>query len=99
MIMKTYYIYILASKKNGVLYIGVTNNLVNRTNQHKKGYVASFTNKYFVKRLVYFESTNDINEAIKREKQLKKWKRQWKIELIERNNPNWNDLYDKIVEK
>lgn len=94
--MNSYYTYILASKKDGVLYIGVTNNLIRRVKEHKKGKADSFTKKYFVYRLVYFEETSDIEIAISREKQLKKWNRKWKIELIEKQNPNWEDLYEKI---
>ena len=96
--MNTYYVYILASKKNGTLYIGVTDNLIRRVYEHKNGIVDSFTKKYHVHKLVYYEQTNDINSAIQREKQLKKWRRQWKIELIEKNNPNWDDLYKMLVE-
>ena len=88
----TYYVYILASKPNGTLYIGVTNNLEKRTYEHKNHLVKGFTEKYNVNILVYFEETNDIQEAIKREKQLKKWNRKWKLELIEKVNPHWNDL-------
>lgn len=90
--MNLYYIYILASKKNGVLYIGVTNNLELRVSQHKIGEIEGFTKKYFVHKLVYYETTNDINSAIAREKNIKKWKRDWKIELIEKDNPDWRDL-------
>jgi len=90
--MKTFYIYILASKKNGTLYIGMTNDLVRRVYEHKSGFIEGFTKKYSINRLVYFESTTDVNEAILREKRLKKWKRQWKIELIEKSNPEWRDL-------
>ena len=93
----TYYVYMLASKKDGVLYVGVTNNLIKRVYEHKQGFVDGFTKKYFVRRLVYFEKTTDINEAIHREKQLKKWKREWKIALIECNNPQWEDIYDAII--
>lgn len=91
--MKYYYLYILASKKNGVLYIGVTNNLLRRVFEHKNKLVNGFTEKYFVGKLVYFEQTDSIEAAIIREKQMKKWKRQWKIELIEKFNPEWKDLY------
>jgi putative endonuclease len=91
-----YFVYILASKKDGVLYIGVTNDLIRRVFEHKNSFSKGFTNKYFVHRLVYFEETTDIHSAISREKQLKKWNRQWKIELIEKDNPNWEDLYLKL---
>ena len=87
-----YYVYILASKKNGTLYIGVTNDLEVRVLQHKQKTNEGFTSKYDVGLLVYFETFQYINDAIKREKQLKKWNRQWKINLIEQNNPQWLDL-------
>lgn len=93
-----YYIYILASKKDGVLYVGITNNLIKRVFEHKNNLVKGFTQKYFVHKLIYFEDTNDVNSAIIREKQIKKWKRGWKIELIEKTNPEWNDLYEEITE-
>ena len=80
---RQYYVYILSSKKNGTLYIGVTNNLERRLIEHKQKLASVFTSKYDVNRLMYFEIIADINEAIKREKQLKNWNRQWKIELIE----------------
>ena len=79
---KSYYVYILASRKNGTLYIGVTNDLIKRMYEHKNHLIKGFTDKYNVTILVYFEETNDINEAIKREKQLKKWNRKWKLELL-----------------
>ncbi len=90
--MKTYYVYILATHRNGTLYTGVTSDLVRRVYQHKQSLVAGFTKKYGVHRLVYYESTNDVSAAIRREKQLKKWKRAWKIRLIEERNPSWEDL-------
>ncbi len=89
---KTYYVYILASKRNGTLYIGLTNNLEKRVYEHKNNIIEGFTSKYGVHLLVYYEQTNDVNIAIQREKQLKKWNRRWKLELIEKSNPNWNDL-------
>ncbi len=85
-------VYILASQKNGTLYIGVTSNLLERVNQHKSGLYDGFTQKYNVKILVYFENFPTMIEAITREKQLKKWNRAWKIQLIEENNPSWKDL-------
>lgn len=94
--MKNYYVYILASKKNGSLYIGVTNNLKKRVYEHKNNMINGFTSKYKVHRLVYYEQTNDVYQAILREKRMKKWKRQWKIELIEKNNQNWKDLYYEL---
>ena len=90
---KTYNVYITASKKNGTLYIGVTSNLKKRIYEHKEGLVDSFTKKYKIDKLVYFETTTDVNSAILREKQMKKWKREWKIKLIEKENPCWIDLY------
>ncbi|MFA4834122.1 MAG: GIY-YIG nuclease family protein [Patescibacteria group bacterium] len=94
---KSYYVYILASKRNGTLYIGVTNNLLNRSFQHKnKENKNSFTAKYNVNRLVYYEIFADIGGAITREKQLKKWNRKWKIKLIEKDNPTWRDLFDDL---
>jgi len=95
--MKTYYIYILASKRNGTLYVGVTSDLIKRIYAHKKKLIGGFTKKYNVGRLVYFESTPDIESAIIREKRIKKWERQWKIDLIEKDNPSWKDLYHEIV--
>ncbi len=87
-----YYIYILASQKNGTLYIGVTNDLERRVLEHKQKINEGFTSKYDVSKLVYFESFQYINDAILREKRLKKWNRQWKINLIEEENKEWNDL-------
>lgn len=87
-----YYIYILTNQKNGTLYIGVTNDLETRVLQHKQKINEGFTSKYDVTLLVYFESFQYINDAIKREKQLKKWNRQWKINLIEEENIDWKDL-------
>ena len=87
-----YYVYILASSKNGTLYIGITNDLIRRLYEHKNNLVKGFTSKYKVHNLVYFEETDDIAEAIRREKQLKGWNRKWKIALIEKDNPNWDDL-------
>ncbi|KKU11738.1 MAG: Endonuclease [Parcubacteria group bacterium GW2011_GWC2_45_7] len=89
---KTYYVYILASKRNGTLYIGVTSNLTKRLYEHKSGGVLGFTKEYKVHSLVYYETTNDVNTALTREKQLKKWNRARKLELIEKMNPKWNDL-------
>ena len=91
--MKYYYIYILASKRNGTLYIGVTNDLLNRVHQHKQDVSEGFTRKYAVHTLVYYEQFEDIESAITREKQVKKWNRKWKLRLIEKMNPDWKDLY------
>ena len=87
----------LASKNHGALYTGVTNNLVRRTYEHKEHIVPGFTSKYMVHKLVYYEIYSDIRDAIEREKQVKKWNRVWKERLIGNFNPNWNDLYDKII--
>ena len=78
-------------------YMGITNDLTRRVFEHKTGLVNGFTKKYSVNKLVYFESTSDVNAAILREKRLKKWKRQWKIELIEKSNPDWNDLSERLI--
>jgi len=93
---KEYYVYILASERNGTLYIGVTNNLIRRVSEHREGLVAGFTKKYGVKRLVHYEYFEDIQNAIRRETLLKKWRRQWKIDLIQSSNVEWNDLYDTL---
>jgi putative endonuclease len=93
---KEFWVYMLASKPNGVLYIGVTSNLAQRVWQHKNGLVEGFTLKYNVDKLVYCEPFADGESAITREKQLKRWKRSWKIRLIEEANPEWKDLYEEI---
>jgi len=95
--MKQYYVYILASKKNGTLYIGVTGDLIRRIYEHKQNLIDGFNNKYNVHKLVYYEIHKEIEEAITREKQIKKWNRKWKLRLIEENNSGWKDLYDEIV--
>ena len=95
--MNQYYVYILASKKNGTLYIGVTRDLVKRCYEHKHDLVEGFTKKYQVHTLVYYETHDSAIEAIVREKQIKKWNRNWKIRLIEEMNPDWRDLYDEII--
>jgi putative endonuclease len=89
--MKTYYVYIITNSKK-TLYIGVTNNLERRVYEHKNKLIEGFSKKYYLYKLVYFESCNNINDAIKREKQLKNWHREWKLNLIESMNPNWVDL-------
>jgi putative endonuclease len=94
---RSFYVYILASRIGGPLYIGVTNDLVRRVAEHRLKLVESFTEKYDVVMLVYFEQFDDPENAIKREKRLKKWNRAWKIRLIEENNPNWDDLYSGIA--
>ncbi|MDD5289086.1 MAG: GIY-YIG nuclease family protein [Dehalococcoidales bacterium] len=93
-----YYIYILASKPYGTLYIGVTNDLVRRVWEHKNDFVEGFTKRYGVHSLVYFEQCENIESAITREKQMKKWMRRWKLDLIEKMNPSWKDLYNDIVQ-
>ena len=95
--MKQYYVYILASKKNGTLYIGVTSDIVKRIYEHKKNLIDGFTKEYDVHDLVYYEQHNEIEEAILREKQMKKWNRKWKIRCIEEMNPEWKDLYGEIL--
>ncbi|HWA30302.1 MAG TPA: GIY-YIG nuclease family protein [Rhizomicrobium sp.] len=92
-----YFVYILASRRNGTLYIGVTNDVIRRTWQHKNDLVEGFTKKYEVHILVWFEMYGDIRDAIAREKQLKKWNRAWKIKLIEGSNSRWNDLYERML--
>ena len=90
--MREYYVYILASRRNGTLYIGVTNDLSSREYEHREGTAEGFTKRYGVKLLVYFETFSDVRDAIAREKALKKWRRDWKLELIESSNPQWQDL-------
>jgi putative endonuclease len=91
------YVYILASGLNGTLYVGVTSDLVKRVWQHREGLAEGFTKRYGVKMLVWYEVHADIVEAIRREKQIKKWDRSWKVELIQKTNPRWRDLYADIV--
>ncbi len=90
------YVYILANKKNGTLYTGVTSDLIKRVYQHKTKIYGGFSAKYNVDRLVYFEIHEDINQAILRETRIKGWKRAWKLELIEKENPDWQDLYNSL---
>ena len=94
---RSFYVYILASRIGGTLHIGVTNDLIRRVGEHKLKLVEGFTGKYGVVRLVYFEIVDDPENAIRREKRLKKWNRAWKIRLIEEGNPNWEDLYPTIA--
>jgi putative endonuclease len=89
--------YILASQRNGTLYVGVTSDLVKRIYEHKSKSIEGFTSKYNVTMLVHFEEFNDISLAIQREKRLKEWPRKWKLNLIERENPDWKDLYEQII--
>lgn len=95
--MKNYYVYILSSQRNGTLYIGVTSNLSRRIWEHKNKFIKGFTAKYGVNKLVHYEAYQDVNIAIQREKRLKEWPRKWKLHLIEKNNPYWNDLYDTFA--
>ncbi|MDO8251947.1 MAG: GIY-YIG nuclease family protein [Rhodoferax sp.] len=92
-----YFVYLMASQKNGTLYVGVTNDLVRRVFEHKNDSAPGFTRQYRVHTLVWFDSTSSIEAAIQREKQLKNWKRTWKVALIEKVNPDWNDLYDGLL--
>lgn len=94
-----YFVYILASRRNTVLYTGVTSNLMQRVWQHRQGLIEGFTKKYNVNKLVYFEQFQDINEAIRREKCIKRWKRNWKDELIAKLNPDWNDLFTEKIDE
>lgn len=94
--MNSYYVYILTNKKDGTLYIGVTSDLIKRIWQHKNKEIEGFSKKYNLKSLVYYQIFEEIEEAIKREKALKKWNRDWKIKLIEENNIDWSDLYQSI---
>ena len=91
------YVYLLASSKHGTLYVGVTNDLVRRVSEHKMQITKSFTSRYNVHHLVWYEAYDDPVNAIAREKEIKKWRREWKINLIERSNPKWVDLYDAIA--
>jgi len=95
--LKDYYVYILASKRNGTLYIGMTNDLTRRVYEHKRDFIKGFTQKYSVHLLVYFAQCENVESAIQREKQLKYWHRKWKLRLIEETNPEWRDLYDEIL--
>jgi putative endonuclease len=95
--MAYYFVYIMASKKGGVLYTGVTNSLARRIYEHKNGFVEGFTRKYNLKNLVYYEIFSDIDLAIKREKDIKGWNRSWKIKLIEKKNAEWKDLYNEVI--
>ena len=92
-----YYVYLLASDRNGTLYIGVTRDLVRRVYDHKNKVKPGFTSRYGVQRLVWFETYDDPTNAISREKEIKKWRRAWKMQLIEKSNPQWRDLYDEIA--
>jgi putative endonuclease len=93
----SYFVYILASKRNGTLYVGVTNDLVRRMSEHKAKLVPGFTRQYGVDKLVYFEEYGSILEARARERTVKRWLRVWKLELIEKMNPEWRDLTDELA--
>ena len=94
---RQYYVYILASGLGGTLYVGVTKDLLGRISLHRAGQGSEFTAKHSVHELVYYEVLEDIEQAIKREKNIKAWKRAWKINLIEEQNPNWDDLFPKLI--
>ena len=94
--MHSYWVYILASKPYGTLYIGVTNDLLGRVEAHRSGIGSKFTNRYGVKMLVFYDAFGDIEAAIQRESSLKRYRRQWKMNLIERENPHWTDLYPAL---
>ena len=94
--MKLYYVYILCNKRNGTLYVGSTSNLIKRIWEHKNNVVAGFTAKYQTHQLVYYEQHQTIEEAARREKRFKNWCRQWKLNLIEKFNPTWRDLYEEV---
>jgi putative endonuclease len=95
--MRTGFVYIMASKRNGTLYIGVTNNLVQRVTQHKEGHGSEFVKKYGVTMLVYYEEYSLVADALQRETSLKRWPRKWKLALIEKCNPDWQDLYYGLI--
>jgi putative endonuclease len=95
--LSEYFVYILASKRNGTLYVGMTNDLIRRVNEHKNDFVEGFTRNYGVHSLVYYELCETLDAALQREKQLKEWKRKWKLDLIEGVNPLWNDLFNELV--
>ena len=94
---RTYHLYMMASRRNGTIYTGVTGDLAARAYQHRNGEGSEFTARYGVTRLVYAEEYNDVHEAIAREKAIKKWRRAWKVARIERDNPEWNDLFEVIL--
>ena len=95
---RIYYVYILASRRHGTLYTGVTNDLIRRVQEHREGMLPGFTKRYGVVRLVYFEMFGEIGDAIAREKKLKRWRRDWKIALIEENNLDWGDLWPRLAQ-
>ena len=93
---KTYYVYIVASQRNGTIYVGMTNDICRRAWEHREGLVPGFTKRYGVKMLVHYEEFRDVGDAIHRETRLKKWKRQWKVDLIQTHNVEWRDLYETL---
>lgn len=95
--MREAFVYIMTNKKNGTLYLGVTNDLVRRVQEHKEARIDGFAKRYGLKSLVYYEYGNSITAAIAREKQLKNWRREWKLALINERNPDWEDLYEEIL--
>ena len=95
--MKQYFVYIMASARNGTLYTGMTNDLIRRVHEHRNNLIPGFTQKHAIHRLVYYETFRQPGPAITREKQIKKWNCQWKLELIEQNNPTWQDLYPTLT--
>ena len=95
--MKQYYVYILASRRNGTLYVGVTSDLIKRIYEHRNKFVQGFTEKYHVDNLVHYEIFEDPINAIQREKRIKKWNRKWKLDLIEKHNSQWKDLYESLI--
>ena len=97
MLTETYFVYIMTSRREGPLYVGVTGDLGKRVWEHREDVLPGFTQRWGLKRLVYFEMFEDIHEAIAYEKRLKRWRRQWKVELIEKANPEWRDLFDEIA--
>jgi putative endonuclease len=94
-----YYVYILADKKDGNIYVGRTNDLINRTSEHKSDIISNYTKNTGIHNLVYYEEYDEIHKAVTRERQIKKWKREWKIKLIEKSNPEWKDLYTELTIK
>ena len=96
MLTRSYFVYIMTNKKHGTLYTGVTNDLVKRTYQHKEGQVEGFTHKHGLKHLVWYEPFDDIEQAIAQEKRIKRWRREWKLQLVEKQNPDWDDLWEEI---
>ncbi len=93
---RSFYVYVMANKRNGTIYIGVTNDLVRRAYEHREGLVKGFTSRYSLKTLVYYECFDSVPSAIQRETSLKKWPRKWKLQLIETRNPRWHDLYEEL---